>query len=773
MAAPRTDPQSHRTHTAPSRLTSGLTSDHKPGLISHLKHGWQRYLHYRAWLRRHLIAITVGMCLISLSGMYIGAQLCAPDLTKFHERSYVLYDREGNLIFELMPSDNGDYHRILTTPRDVDPLYLKFLLAAEDERFYHHLGVDPFSIARAAYSNLVAGEVVSGASTLAMQVCRLLEPKARTLVSKAQEALGALYLTQEYGREQVLTMYLTLAPFGGNIEGVTAASYYYFGHSPQHLTPAEAALLVALPRAPEAIRPDRHLKAAHYYRNEVLKSAHQAGLIKADVLNSAMLEPIGTGPDLHRLPQSAFHLGQSLFTHNIVGLEVSEREHSGREVTECEVTSRELNTTIDPRVQQVLNEVVARYRAQLGADNIAHSESVAALAVDNETFEVLGYVGSLSPDISYYDAVQALRSPGSALKPFAYAMAFEQGLLHPNTVLLDSARFYNSYQPHNYDRTFHGEITAALALQGSLNLPALEVMQAIGADNFVGRLNYQHERLVLPPHAEPNLGIILGGVGIKLYDLTALYAALAHDGTIKPLTVVTNNPESTQGRSAELSSEFKLWDASAARATYEILQGSPAPNGMVNDLKISYKTGTSYKYRDAWALGSLGRLTLGIWTGRTDGTPSLPLSGIDKAAPLLFTALGQLDDYERTQPPTDLSGDPLLQPTPPLALSQVSVATLGRVKRTEQGTDSKSLLQPKLRLDFPTTGAQLALGRSQRLMVKIVGGRPPYYLLVDDKLQEHSDFFIPQRNGRHQIMVIDHDGNSVTSTVTIQGVRTN
>lgn len=714
----------------------------KDQLYATLKNGWHKYLAYRAWMRRHLIAITVGMCVISITGMVVGAQICAPDTAKFEARSYVLYDREGNLILELMPQDNGDYHRILTQPQDVDPLYLKMLLAAEDERFYHHLGVDPFAVARAAWSNLMAGTIVSGASTIAMQVCRLLEPKDRTILAKATEALGALYLTQNYGREQVLTMYLTLAPFGGNIEGVTAASYYYFGHSPKHLTPAEAALLVALPRAPEAIRPDRHLKAAQYYRNEVLKRAVASGLIKEDVYKLATAEPIATGPQVHHLPKSAFHLGQSLFTSNIAG---------------TDVTNRELTTTLDPRVQQVLNKVVAAYQERLGADALDAGESVAALALDNESFEVLGYVGSVDATTQYYDAVQAVRSPGSALKPFAYAMAFEQGLLHPNTVLLDVARLYHTYQPRNYDRTFHGEITAALALQGSLNLPALEVMQALGADNFVGRLNYQKTRLVLPPEAEPNLGIILGGVGTKLYDLTALYAALAHDGVLRPLKVITSTDNST---------EVKLWQPSAARATYQILQGSPAPAGFVNDLKISYKTGTSYKYRDAWAIGSLGRLTIGIWTGRTDGSPSLPLSGIEKAAPLLFTALGQLEDYKHTQTLPDLSSDVLLRPTPPLALSQVAVAALGRVQRTEPS----GALTPKLRLDFPQQGSKIALGHSGRVMVKIAGGSAPYYLLVNDELQAHSDYFEPERNGVHHLSVIDSKGANVICTITIDGV---
>lgn len=858
------------------------------------------YLKYRWWIKRHFWQVTLGMCAVTVVGMVAGALICAPDVSKFNARSFVLYDRDDNLIFEMMPPDNGDYHRILTAPEDVDPLYLKMLLASEDERFYHHLGVDPFAIVRAVVSNISAGTIVSGASTLAMQVCRMLEPKDRTLSGKVKEALGALYLTHTYDRAGVLTMYLTLAPFGGNIEGVTAASYYYFNHSPKHLTPAEAALLVALPRAPEAIRPDRHLKAARYYRNEVLKKAAADGLIKDDVYKSATAEPIPLPRGRSSLPQSAFHLGQTIFTHpdflkkaipamphstaTLTALKAAAASASGA-VTAAEVSPtagaapedtitvsaaagtsvkftaakdtkaapdtpvfaaniaestseprssaaqvrilpsgaglsgrqlalREVKTTIDPEVQAVLLREVEAYRERLPESAwLEDSESVAVLALDNETFEVLGYVGSIDPTVNYVDAVQAPRSPGSALKPFAYGMAFEQGQLHPHTVLLDIARLYRTYQPRNYDRSFHGEITAAYALQGSLNLPALEIMRAVGPENFVGRLNtftsastplsYAHNRIMLPPYAEPSLGIVLGGCSTTLYDLTQLYAALANNGKMQPLTVLapltedsgskdtsvprktgntrdTSRPSKQAGMTilaaptAQYGSDKRLMSAEAARAVYHILEGTPAPRGFAASIteqhKISYKTGTSYKYRDTWSVGSRGRLTVGIWMGRTDGSPSTSYSAVEKTAPMLFSILSQLDPKEREK--EVLPPHVLLQDQPPAALTQITITELGRVRKHDPKNTSNAADTLQLRLDYPIDGSRMSVGSSGLVLVKYSGGKKPYYLLVNDELQEQSTSFRPQHNGFHHVTIIDGTGSSVSAQLLIQGVAT-
>ena len=876
-SAPATKPHKDKAQSLSQAKAQAKVSAQPKNLLQFL---WSKilwFIHKRRELqkryRKAIIWGNVALVALVLVGMVIGMHVFAPDTSKYETRSPVLFDTQGNVLYSAMTE--GDYHRIHTTVHDVDPLYLKMLIAAEDERFYHHIGVDSFAIVRAMLSNVEAGTVVSGASTLTMQVCRLLEPKERSIFNKVKEALGALYLTFYVGREEVLNMYLTLAPFGGNIEGVTAASYMYFGHGPQHLTPDEAALLVALPRAPEGMRPDLHPQKAHYYRHAVLQKAYEDGLIAADVMKLADQEPLP-----HKrlpLPQTAYHLGQSLFTGKLQPPELDRiyptisvtTDTNGQNLKRKRAT--ELYSTIDPQVQQGLNRAASEYMEQLPTHlRDQGQESIALLAVDNRTFEVLGYVGSPHLSFSYVDAVQSLRSPGSALKPFAYAMAFEQGLLHPNSLLLDVARFYGSYQPRNYDRKFFGEMTAALALQASINLPALEVMQAIGPVNFINNLNqfsnahdlsshkgelksYTHGRLHLAPNTEPHLGIILGAADITLYDLTQLYAALAHDGGIAPLTVLrpphgraaaaSAASASADGSAAAASPASAIADGSAsrssndvgdnvndasnvndiggdrngangtlasatpsaapatqlgpllradaARATYKVLEGTPAPRGFKPSDPISYKTGTSYKYRDAIVVGSRGGLTVGIWTGRLDGGLRTAQSAYETVAPVLFKLMDNLPPRPYT--PEALEPSSLLNPMPPLALARVATSSLGKVhKRAANSNEASTIptlgqlgdgtdgtdgadtqgnnINEALRLNFPQDGARLQVGLSGQIMLSFSGGQSPYYVLINDELQEHSTYFTPQHNGFYNITVIDSSGASVTHQVLIQGI---
>lgn len=930
------------------------------------------------WFRlRNVVGALSLSALVGLGSIYGLMHLCAPDLSRFYDRSHSLYDKSGNIIYSSMNKDG--YHRILTTQSQVDPLYIKMLIASEDERFYSHPGVDVISIGRALWSNITSGSIVSGASTIAMQVCRMLEPKERSIWSKAKEALGALYLTHYYGRDQILSLYLTLAPFGGNIEGVNAASYIYFNHSPKNLTPAEAALLVALPRSPEVIRPDRHPKSARYYRNEVLKKAVTDKIIKQDILAFATKEPI---PNVrHALPQDAYYLGQSIFTSKLITPEIkalreltariigkqvisSEQDikssHSAKDnqdqsptlgkedlennsqelasakgntlgqdlsastqgaqlvehnqeqketinqVIEVQLSGasikpdqyeafnkaalqdglnqfvnvdsselghehgnsqgqdqslgshsteferklkmlnslgplpRELYTTIDPKVQELLINAVEEYRHSfLGEDK---QDSLSIVVVDNDTFEVLGYVGALGTDISYVDSALALRSPGSALKPFAYALAFDQGLLHPNSILLDKGQIYDGYQPRNYDRQFYGELTAAKALQASLNLPAVEVMRAIGPDNFINMINntkndidlydhsqelnsYVHGSLVLPKQAKPSLSLVLGGCGISLFDLTQLYASLAHDGSSAPLRVLSakrpssamvrkhnykyhfdaeNKKEKTSVRAVGNKPERSYQSLkenhihyqtmvrpAAARATYNILQGTPAPFGFGNNYfslgpKVSYKTGTSYKNRDAWALGSSNNITVGVWTGRNDGSPSYQRTGFNHAAPILFKVITKLTSNDMRK--KRIEDDVLLHARPPMALSKIQVKQLGLVTKKEDGYQSynanltsdtkdnqvhkfgsKSTIEP-LAIAFPTDNSRLSLGSSSEVLIKFSGGKAPYYVLINDELNDNLESFKPTHDGFYQITIIDSLGNSVSCQVYVQGL---
>ncbi len=334
------------------------------------------------WFRlRNVVGALSLSALVGLGSIYGLMHFCAPDLSRFYDRSHSLYDKSGNIIYSSMNKDG--YHRILTTQSQVDPLYIKMLIASEDERFYSHPGVDVISIGRALWSNITSGSIVSGASTIAMQVCRMLEPKERSIWSKAKEALGALYLTHYYGRDQILSLYLTLAPFGGNIEGVNAASYIYFNHSPKNLTPAEAALLVALPRSPEVIRPDRHPKSARYYRNEVLKKAVTDKIIKQDILAFATKEPI---PNVrHALPQDAYYLGQSIFTSKLITPEIKALR---------ELTARIIGKQVISSEQDIKSSHSAK-------DNQDQSPTLGKEALENNSQELASAKGNtLGQDLS-------------------------------------------------------------------------------------------------------------------------------------------------------------------------------------------------------------------------------------------------------------------------------------------------------------------------------------------------------------------------------------
>ena len=501
---------------------------------------------------------------------------------------------------------------------------------------------------------------------------------------------------------------------------------------------------------------------------------------------------------------------------------------------------RELYTTIDPKVQELLINAVEEYRHSfLGEDK---QDSLSIVVVDNDTFEVLGYVGALGTDISYVDSALALRSPGSALKPFAYALAFDQGLLHPNSILLDKGQIYDGYQPRNYDRQFYGELTAAKALQASLNLPAVEVMRAIGPDNFINMINntkndidlydhsqelnsYVHGSLVLPKQSKPSLSLVLGGCGISLFDLTQLYASLAHDGSSAPLRVLSakrpssamvrkhnykyhfdaeNKKEKTSVRTVGNKPERSYQSLkenhihyqtmvrpAAARATYNILQGTPAPFGFANNYfslgpKVSYKTGTSYKNRDAWALGSSNNITVGVWTGRNDGSPSYQRTGFNHAAPILFKVITKLTSNDMRK--KRIADDVLLHARPPMALSKIQVKQLGLVTKKEDGYQSynaniapdtqdnqvhkfgsKSTIEP-LAIDFPTDNSRLSLGSSSEVLIKFSGGKAPYYVLINDELNDNLESFKPTHDGFYQITIIDSLGNSVSSQVYVQGL---
>ena len=494
--------------------------------------------------------------------------------------------------------------RYPVTIEEVSPRYLDALIQYEDRWFWEHPGVNPFSIARAAWQDLTAGRVVSGGSTLTMQVARLLDPHPRTFGGKFRQLWRAFQLEWHLSKRDILTLYLNRAPFGGTLQGIGAASWAYLGKPPAELSYADAALLAVLPQAPSRLRPDRWPERAQAARNKVLDRLLMQGVWPANVVNEAKEEPVWLFP--RQMPQLA-----PLFARAMLARSREEK----------------IVTTLDAGLQRQLEDLALNWKSRLPPRS-----SLAMIVVDNRDMKVRGWVGSadIADDsrFGHVDMVTAIRSPGSVLKPFLYAMALDSALIHPASLLQDVPRRIGDYRPGNFDSGFHGPVSMSDALVRSLNLPAVQVLDAYGPKQFAARLRNAGLPLILPAGAEPNLSLILGGAGARLADITAAYSAFARHGKVGKLRMLASDP----------LVERPLLSPGAAWITRRILAGEaqPVPDASLPQVpSLAWKTGTSYGYRDAWAIGVNARYSIGIWTGRPDGTPVAGQFGFASAIPLL------------------------------------------------------------------------------------------------------------------------------------------
>ncbi len=641
--------------------------------------------------------------------------------------SHVVLDRDGRLL-RAYATEDGRW-RLRASVEDVDPRFIKLLLAYEDRRFYTHHGVDPRAFVRAALQLIRERHIVSGGSTLSMQVARLMEPREhRSINAKLRQVTRALQLEYALSKNDILGLYLTLAPYGGNLEGIRAASLAYFGKEPRRLSLGEAALLVALPQSPELRRPDRHPQRAQAARDRVLDRAVAQGIVPRDEISHAKLEPV---PNARKaLPAWAPHAAD-----NIVAFERDSRIH---------------RLTIEAPLQGKL-EVLARARAiALGPDI-----SVAILAVDNESGEVRARVASSDyfdkRRAGQVDMTRALRSPGSTLKPFIYGLGFEDGLIHPETLIDDRPARYGSYTPENFDLTFQGTVTVRKALQLSLNVPAIAVLGKVGVNRLSARLTEAGAGLVLPKGEAPGLAMGLGGVGITLNDLTMLYAALARGGVAQPLIE----------RQGDAVTPRRLLDPAAAFYIGNILIGAPPPDNAPHG-RIAFKTGTSYGFRDAWAVGFDGRMTVGVWVGRPDGSPVPGLVGRASAAPILFDAFARSGHAPAPLPPS-----------PKGALFAASAKLPPPLQRFGRA-DGSNVSPP--RIMFPPDGArlELAAGRpSDPVALKIAGGSGPLTVMVNGVPipvvgGRRALFFQPDGPGFVRLTVMDARGAADSVMVRLQ-----
>ncbi len=490
---------------------------------------------------------------------------------------------------------------------EVSPYYLDALLTYEDRWFYEHPGVNPLALVRATWQNLTGARVVSGGSTLSMQVARLLDPHSRTWHGKLRQLWRTAQLEWHLSKEQILNLYLNRAPFGGTLQGVAAASWAYLGKSPAQLTRAEAALLAVLPQAPSRLRPDRHPQRAQQARDKVLRRLAEFQVWPQAAVDEALEEPLLLAPRLE--PSLAPLLARRLNRPDSPPL---------------------IRTTLDATLQRRLEDLLLGWRARL-----PEHTSAAILVVEEETMAVRAYLGSVDINdarrFGHVDMISALRSPGSTLKPFLYGMALDEGLIHSESLLQDVPRRYGDYRPGNFSMGFTGAVPASTALSSSLNLPAVQLLEAYGPKRFAAQMRIGGVPLALPALAEPNLALILGGTGSRLEDLVSGYSAFARDGKSATLRL---QPD-------DVLRERPLLSPGAAWIVRRILSGQARPDRdpraeLVQRPTLAWKTGTSYGFRDAWAIGVGPRYLIGVWIGRPDGTPVPGQFGLASAAPLML-----------------------------------------------------------------------------------------------------------------------------------------
>ncbi len=683
-------------------------------------------------LRRLGIALCV-TALIGLMGASIETyRLGPPPLHKAKVLSVTVLDRNDALLRAYTTPDGR--WRLPMTAADVDPIYLKMLLAFEDRRFYAHVGVDPIGYLRIAGEIATHGRLISGGSTLTMQAARLLDGEHnKTARGKLRQMLRALQLEARLTKTEILDLYLRLAPFGGNIEGVRAASLTYFGKEPRRLSYAEAALLVALPQSPNVRRPDKNPSAAKRARDKIIRHAATHGVITQAEVQAALSDPVPT--ERQTPPQFAAHLAD--------------------EEVQANPTLLVHRTTLDVRVQSAL-ETLAREHVKV----LGQGLSAAIVAVNHETGETIAYVGSagfLDADRQgAVDMARAVRSPGSTLKPLIYGLAFDGGIAHPETLIEDRPARFGTYVPKNFDHDWHGTVTIREALAKSLNIPAVKVLDALGSTKLFARMTALGLEPQLPRDAEPSLALALGGVGLKSTELASIYAAIARGGAGITLWHRRNDePRATRPR---------VLTETAAHYLRDILKNAPPPaNAKAGH--VAYKTGTSYGYRDAWSAGFDGRHTVVVWVGRPDGAPVSGLGGRQSAAPLLFDAFQRIS--ERRAP---------FAPAPQGIVRQTTAdlpPTLRRFADSREEMSVGSYRTQPLAIAFPPDKSEIEANPSdgEAIIVKAEGGMLPLTWLVDG-LPISSD---PTRRettlegtGRGFIKLSVIDANGRTDRVTVR-----
>ncbi len=553
----------------------------------------------------------------------------------------VVLARDSTVLHAYLAKDHQ--WRMFTRLDEITPELKKAIVFKEDKHFYKHLGVNPLAAGRALMNNIFKLKRTSGASTITMQVARMLNPKPRTYFNKCLEMFCATQLELRYSKDEILQLYLNLVPYGSNIDGVKAASLLYFNKTPDHLSLAEITALSIIPNRPNSLVMGKDNALIVKQRNKWLQRFRNEGLFPASVISDAIQEPLTAYR--HSAPCAVPQFAMRVKTL-----------HPG---------SLEMYTTMDRKVQQKAEGIITNYVNQLKLHNI---NNAAVLVVDNQTHEVLAYVGSSDfGDRGHFgqvDGVRALRSPGSTLKPLLYGLCMDRGWITPKTMIADVPINIKGYSPENYDRTFKGNVTAEFALSHSLNIPAVKLLDHEGVDKFAKVMGQAGFNSIVQDKKKVGLSLILGGCGIRLDELTALYAAFANDGRYYRLHYELAGPEGAKKEAHDTTQKGVV--ILSPPANYMLtrilseLHRPDLPNAFDEAQgipRIAWKTGTSYGRKDAWSVGYNKRYTIGVWLGNFSAIGVQDLSGASTATPLLFQLFNAID-YKAAndwlEPPADI-----------------------------------------------------------------------------------------------------------------------
>ena len=597
-----------------------------------------KFQKFKTWLKR-----------ITLLGLFLFITFIILDwliplpIDDFKQRSFaqVVVDKDG-LPLRAFPDSQGVW-RYPVELSAVSPLYLQALINYEDRYYYQHFGVNPLAVIRALGQWIWHGELVSGASTLTMQVARILKPHKKTLTGKIGQIFRALQLEWHFDKDEILTYYINYAPFGGTIEGVQAASYAYFGKNANELSHSESALLAVMPQSPSRFRPDRYPQRAQKARNKLLDRLYQFHIWDNLVIKEAKDEEVWA--EYNTRPMIA-----PLLTRRLI------KQYPKQQVIE---------STIDISLQTELEGLVKNYVLSK-----SDKMSAALLLVENDSMATRAYIGSadfLSQNrVGHVDMIQAIRSPGSTLKPFIYAMAIDQGLIHSQSLLFDVPQSFSGYRPKNFSSSFHGAVSVSQALGRSLNMPAVQLLDEITAESFYAHMKNAGLDMQLPNAAKPNLSLALGGGGVTMQQLVGVFSSLGRKGKSADIHLTSND---------ELK-QYNTMSEGSAWIVQDILSKVPMKKirsrYFNSDSSIAYKTGTSYGSRDAWVIASNKKFTIGIWLGQADGSPIEKNSGRQAVVPLLQQVLAMLPEQwrQKIDKPFNISYEKICWPLGIKATSQ-------------------------------------------------------------------------------------------------------